>query len=178
MLDLNTIQNTAKRIPDAQAVIKGSSAYPQLRGTMRLHQMEGGVLVTALVHGLPQGEGSCPANIFGFHIHEGKACTGTDQEPFANADGHFNPGNCPHPAHAGDMPPLFGNRGSAYLSFFTDRFTVSQVIGHTVIVHLHRDDFTTQPSGDSGPMIACGIIERTGWQQWQQPRWGCVMPNC
>lgn len=176
MLDFYTFQNAARRAPDAQAIIKGSAAYPQLRGTMRLHQMEDGVLVTALVRGLPQGEGPCPVNIHGFHIHAGKSCTGNDQNPFADADGHFNPGNCPHPAHAGDMPPLFGNRGIAYLSFLTDRFTVSQVIGQTVIVHLHRDDFTTQPSGDSGAMIACGVIERTG----PQPRRGCsaTQPVC
>ncbi|WP_283608778.1 superoxide dismutase family protein [Faecalispora anaeroviscerum] len=176
MLDFNTLQNTGRRTPDAHAVIKGSAAYPELCGTVRLHQMADGVLVSALIHGLPQGKGSCPVNVFGFHIHEGKACTGNDKDPFADSGGHFNPGNCPHPAHAGDMPPLFGNQGTAYLSFFTDRFTVSQVIGRTVIIHSHPDDFTTQPSGDSGTKIACGLIERTG----QQPRRGCaaVRPVC
>lgn len=176
MLDLYTFQNTARRYPDAKAIIKGSNAYPQLRGNMQLHQMENGVLVTALVSGLPLGESSCPINVYGFHIHEGKACTGNENDPFADAGGHFNPGNCPHPAHAGDMPPLFGNNGVAYLSFFTDRFTVSQVIGRTVIVHSHPDNFTSQPSGDSGSKIACGLIERTA----PQNRRGCMaaQPYC
>jgi len=99
VLDLYTFQNTARRYPDAKAIIKGSNAYPQLRGTMQLHQMENGVLVTALVSGLPLVESSCPINVYGFHIHEGKACTGNEKDPFTDAGGHFNPGNCPHPAH-------------------------------------------------------------------------------
>lgn len=125
MLDLNTVQNTARGTLNVQVVIKGNSIYPQLRGTMCLHQTEGGVLATALIYGPPQGEGSYPVGIFGFHIHERKACIGTDRESLVNADGHSNPGDYPHSAHAEDMPPLFGNQGSAYLSSFADRFTVS-----------------------------------------------------
>lgn len=81
-------------------------------------------------------------------------------DPFSNAMAHYNPENCPHPYHAGDMPPLFGNQGYAFLMFLTDRFMVRNVIGKTVIIHDNPDDFTTQPSGNSGAKIACGVIQK------------------
>lgn len=62
--------------------------------------------------------------------------------------------------HQGDMPVILSNDGDAFLSFFTRRFTIPEIIGKTVIVHLDPDDFTTQPSGNSGERIACGKIER------------------
>lgn len=58
------------------------------------------------------------------------------------------------------MPPLFGNDGKAFSAFLTDRFTVKEIVGKTVIIHSSTDDFTTQPSGNSGEMIACGEIKR------------------
>lgn len=76
------------------------------------------------------------------------------------AGGHFNPGGKPHPFHSGDMPPLFGCDGMAYSIFLTNRFTPDEIVGRTVIIHLNPDDFTTQPSGNSGEMIACGVIRR------------------
>ena len=71
-------------------------------------------------------------------------------------------GGCEHPNHAGDLPPLFGNNGFALSLFLTNRFTVDEVIGRTIIIHDHPDDFTTQPSGNSGTKIACGVIRRNG----------------
>ena len=79
-------------------------------------------------------------------------------EPFPMSGTHYNPHNCPHPYHAGDMPPLFGTNGYAFLSFITSRFKVNEIIGKTVIIHSSPDDFTTQPSGNSGTKIACGVI--------------------
>ena len=58
------------------------------------------------------------------------------------------------------MPPLFWNNGYAFQMFLTDRFTVKEIIGKTVIIHDNADDFTTQPSGNSGEKIACGVIEK------------------
>lgn len=57
------------------------------------------------------------------------------------------------------MPPLMGTDGKAFSMFMTDRFTVNEVIGRTVIIHLHPDDFAAQPSGNSGEIIACGVIK-------------------
>ena len=143
--------------PTAQAIVRGSAQYPNLSGVVSFSEQCGGTLVTARVSGLPDGSG-CASRVFGFHIHEGQECTGNAQDPFANAGGHYNPENCPHPQHAGDMPPLFGNNGCAWMSFFTNRFTVREVLGHAVIVHANPDDFTTQPAGNSGARIACGLI--------------------
>lgn len=56
------------------------------------------------------------------------------------------------------MLPLMGTDGKAFSMFMTDRFTVNEVIGKTVIIHLHPDDFAAQPSGNSGDKIACGVI--------------------
>lgn len=144
----------------AVAAISGGKKYPDLRGTVTFNGMEEGVLVTVQVTGLPVQNECCGCGVYGFHIHSGGSCTGTEANEFADADGHFNPRGCPHPYHAGDMPPLFGNHGMAYMSFLTDRFTLEEIIGKTVIIHSKPDDFTTQPSGDSGEMIACGVIAR------------------
>lgn len=144
--------------PEAQAILKGSPGYKGINGMVFFYQASGGVLLVTQVQGLPQTPGPCPTDIFAFHIHSGCSCTGTAQDPFANTGGHYNPKNCPHPAHAGDLPPLFGCRGYAFLAFFTDRFTVSEVIGKTVVIHRKPDDFTTQPSGNAGEKIACGEI--------------------
>lgn len=152
------LQNLLKRPPDAHATIKGSQSFPNINGMVFFYQLMDGVLLIAQVNGLPQGSGVCSANVFGFHIHEGSSCTGNTEDPFANAASHYNPKNCPHPAHAGDLPPLFGNHGYAFMAFITDKFSVNEVTGRTVIVHSSPDDFTTQPSGNSGAKIACGQI--------------------
>ena len=56
------------------------------------------------------------------------------------------------------MPPLLGANGYAFGAFVTDRFTISEIIGRSVILHAHPDDFTTQPAGGAGQKIACGEI--------------------
>ena len=104
--------------------------------------------------GLPYDSAPCTPNVYVIHTHAGGGCSGD----FFDAGGHYNPDNCPHPAHAGDMPPLFGNRGYAWQGFYTERFTPKEVVGKTVIVHDQRDDFKTQPAGDAGGRIACGVI--------------------
>lgn len=78
-----------------------------------------------------------------------------------NMMGHFNPGGMPHPFHAGDFPPLLSNQGYAWTAFFDRRFTLEEIIGKTVVIHAHADNFTSQPSGNSGNAIACGEIRRT-----------------
>ena len=158
MYQMNFNQILLNRTPDACAAVTGSAEYPDIHGMVRFYQTGAGVLVEAQVQGLPQNYESCTANIFGFHIHEGGACTGNDTDPFADTGPHYNPEDCPHPAHAGDLPPLFGNRGFAFMTVLTNRFTVMEIIGRTVIIHGSPDDFTTQPSGNAGAKIACGQI--------------------
>ncbi|HHT16172.1 MAG TPA: superoxide dismutase family protein [Papillibacter sp.] len=144
--------------PDAKAILRGGPSHPNLYATVKLYQTGDGVLVCAEAGGLPDKDGACSGGVFGFHIHEGTSCTGTAADPFADTKGHFNPDGCRHPYHAGDMPPLFSSGGRAFLVFLTNRFKVRDVVGRTVVIHAGRDDFTTQPSGDSGKKIACGVI--------------------
>ena len=148
--------------PSAVAKIKGSANYPDISGEVSFHQTSAGVLVSAQVSGLPAPDHACANRVFAFHIHSGSSCTGDQNDPFADTLMHDNPNNCEHPDHAGDLPPLFGNHGFAFAVFLTDRFSVREVLGKTVIVHLKPDDFTTQPSGSAGEKIACGEIRKIG----------------
>lgn len=141
----------------ATAKIYGSEKYPNIRGHASFKQKLMGVLVTVEVYGLPRREGD-NMGIFALHIHNGSDCSGNETDPFANAGTHYNPGEYPHPYHAGDLPPLFGNDGYAYMSMITNRFTVREIVGRVIIIHGGTDDFTTQPSGNAGEKIACGKI--------------------
>lgn len=108
--------------PDAYCRIKGSMQYAGVEGMVFFYEVEGGILIEADVRGLPMpNKISCNQPIFGFHIHAGESCEGTKQDPFKDALGHFNPDNCPHPYHAGDLPPLFANKeGMAMMSVVDD----------------------------------------------------------
>lgn len=88
----------------------------------------------------------------------GTSCTGNQEDEFADAKTHFNPTQCPHPLHSGDLPPLLENNGYAYMSVLVNKFRLSDIIGKVIIIHDMPDDFTTQPSGNSGTKIACGKI--------------------
>ncbi|HBR30812.1 MAG TPA: superoxide dismutase family protein [Clostridiales bacterium] len=145
--------------PAAKAVIKGSPDYPEINGIVGFHKTKLGVLVVTEVFGLPFKTGECNGEIFAFHIHEGKSCTGTREDPFSDTRSHYNPHGCEHPLHSGDLPPLFGNEGYAWSSVLTNRFKIDEIIGLTIIIHRNPDDFTSQPSGNSGEKIACGVIK-------------------
>lgn len=148
--------------PAAYAFIDGSDAYPEVHGMVRFYPVADGVLVNAELYELPVSTPICSSNIFGFHIHDGRSCTGNAKDPFADAGLHFNPGGCQHPAHAGDMMPLFANyEGFAWYCYLSKRFKWGDILGRAVIVHDMPDDFHTQPSGNSGIKIACGIVKRS-----------------
>ena len=124
-------------------------------GTVAFYPYNSNTLVMADIYRLPHENSMCSSGIFGFHIHEGESCSGTD---FSETKGHLNPSGCDHPHHAGDLPPLFECNGRAFLAVLTDRFQIADVIGKTVVIHSNPDDFTSQPSGNSGKKIACGVI--------------------
>lgn len=148
--------------PSTCAVIKGSEKHPNISGVVRFYQLRNGVLIAAEINGLPYSDSNCQQKIYGFHIHSGNKCKGDMTDLFSEAMTHYNPMNCPHPFHAGDLPPLFGSYGYTFSAFLTDRFTLSEVIGKTVIIHGNPDDFTLQPSGNAGEKLACGVIKRCG----------------
>lgn len=146
-------------IPVAYATIYGSKKYPNLHGIVSFYPVADGILVNAEIYHLPVSPTICNNHIFGIHIHEGNSCTGNETDPFADSGMHFNPGGCEHPAHSGDLPPLFANnQGYAWNVFLSNRFKWGDIIGRTIIIHAQADDFRTQPSGDSGDKIGCGII--------------------
>jgi Cu-Zn family superoxide dismutase len=122
-------------------------------------QKDGNVEVTVDLTGLP------PNTTHGFHVHDKGSCS-----DYGNAaGGHYNPTNAPHAApdaashHAGD----FGNvtsdaNGEVHTSFMTHSISVggtNDVVGHAVILHANPDDLTSQPAGNAGPRIACGVVQ-------------------
>ena len=139
--------------PDAVAVIRGGMEAPNLNGEVRFYQNRDSVTVIADITGIPYSENG----FFGFHIHEGISCSG---ENFADTGSHYNPSGNPHPRHKGDLPPLLKCNGGAYMTVLTDRFRVADIIGKSVVIHSMPDDFTTQPAGNAGTKIACGVIRR------------------
>lgn len=132
-------------------------------GELRFAQRIDTVVVSGEVRGLtPNAE-------HGFHIHEKGNCASPDG---MSAGGHHNPFGRPHAAyteeahHTGDLPSLKADaNGVARINFETERLTVGSgraddVVGHSLIVHRDPDDFKTQPTGNSGPRLACAVIAR------------------
>lgn len=133
------------------ANILGNNIAPDLKGVMFLFPYNNGTIVEIEVINMPKDE----SHPYALHIHEGSSC---DNGNFDSAKGHYNPTNELHPMHSGDLPPLFSNDGYSYMRLFTNKFTPEEVVGKTVIIHNGSDDFKTQPSGDSGAKMACGLI--------------------
>ena len=149
----------------AYANIQGSSIAPQITGIVTFRDVQGGTIVGANIQNLPEfipaQNGKQPIGPFGFHIHEFGKCEPYDeQNPFSAAGGHWNPDNQPHGNHAGDFPVLFSNHGIARICFFTDKFKPESVLGRAVIIHENPDDYRSQPAGNSGRRIACGLIRQ------------------
>lgn len=147
----------------AMATMTGSIYAPNLYGNIYFYSVEGGTEVFAEVGGLPLYKPATnvdqPISPFGFHIHEKGICDITDpMDPFVSAGGHYNPYSQPHGNHAGDFPVMFSNDGYARMSFFTDKFKPADIIGRSVLLHQNPDDFRSQPTGDSGKRMACGVI--------------------
>ena len=142
-----------RKCPGAVARIYGGMEAPQLTGCVQFYQENGCVLIVVRISGLPESK----TGFFGFHIHQGESCSGTD---FPKTGSHYNPTSQPHPEHAGDLPPLLSCHGNAYFSVKTDRFSVKEIIGRTVVIHSDPDDFHSQPAGNAGKKIACGVIRK------------------
>lgn len=147
----------------AIAQIEGGPLKPDLLGTVTFTNVPGGTKVSVVVQGLPLyrpgNDDEAPIGPFGFHIHENGSCeVGVSEEPFKEAGEHWNPANQPHGNHAGDFPVLFSNNGNSEMTFFTDQFKAEDVIGKAVIIHQNPDDYRTQPAGNAGIRLACGVI--------------------
>jgi superoxide dismutase, Cu-Zn family len=133
----------------------------EVTGTVTFTETNGTVVVTAEIENLT------PPGPRGFHVHEVGDCSAEDA---LSAGGHFNPHDHPHGApsvgehHAGDLGNIVaGEDGRATHRMTVDFLTVSpgeaSVVGRSVIVHAQADDLESQPTGDAGGRVACGIIE-------------------
>ncbi|APV50606.1 superoxide dismutase [Betaproteobacteria bacterium GR16-43] len=131
-------------------------------GTATFVQRGDEVYVTVNVTGLP------PNTSHGFHVHEKGDCSSGDG---MSTGGHFNPTGAPHAKHeaaahhAGDLPSLTADAyGNASINFKSKTITVgsgiTDVIGRGLIVHRDPDDYTTQPTGNAGPRVACAVIQK------------------
>jgi Cu-Zn family superoxide dismutase len=141
----------------AVAVLRPTEGNEVL-GIVSFTKAANGVRVVADVSGLTPGK-------HGFHIHEFGDCSSTDA---TSAGGHFNPLGMPHGAptdakrHLGDLGNLIADSlGRAHYEW-TDTLLVlsgpNSIIGRAVIVHAGGDDLVSQPTGNAGPRVACGVI--------------------
>lgn len=152
---LTFIQLLAGNTPQAVAWVTGGPSYPQISGLAKFYDTPyGGTLVEAEFFGLPNIAAQNSSAYYAMHIHEFGDCS----DSFMHTGEHYNPSSLPHPSHAGDLLPLLSNQGYAWSAFYDKRFRVNDIVGRSVILHAHADDFTSQPSGNSGAKIACGVI--------------------
>ena len=146
-------------IKEARAVLnptKGNRA----QGLVVFTQVEGGVKIVADVDFLEPGK-------HGFHIHEFGDCSSPDG---SSAGGHFNPSHKKHGApdgverHAGDLGNIVADdKGRGHYERIDTVIKLNgpdTIVGRSVIVHANADDFTTQPTGNAGGRVACGVIEK------------------
>lgn len=141
----------------ACAKIMGNKDYPGLMGSVQFYEdPTTGVWVQVELSGLPDRDSAIHSNFYGMHIHQNGDCS----IPFDKTGNHYNPNNVDHPDHAGDLPTILGNNGYAYSLFYTNRLKPSELINRSIIIHSEPDDFRTQPAGNSGTKIGCGVIER------------------
>lgn len=129
-------------------------------GVVRFRESAGAVLAEVEVRGL------APNSEHGFHVHEKGDCSAPDA---SSAGGHFNPTGQPHGMpgsnahHAGDMKNLRADANGVVktevaLAGMTLAAGASSIVNRSVVVHRDPDDYTSQPAGNSGPRIACGVI--------------------
>jgi Cu-Zn family superoxide dismutase len=129
-------------------------------GTVTVTPTPHGLLLAADLSGLGDGERS-------FHLHETGVCEGD----FSSAGGHYNPTDKEHGymaengPHAGDMPNFTATGGTAQFQTFNPMVTMSggeaplnDADGTSIVVHDGADDYTSQPAGDAGDRIACGVV--------------------
>jgi Cu-Zn family superoxide dismutase len=140
------------------------NAQGQNVGSAKLKATSGGVKIEIMVSQLPPGE-------HGIHIHTVGKCDGPD---FKSAGGHLNPDHKMHGAknpagpHAGDLPNLVvGANGKGKAKFLDKDVTLAEGAnslfhdgGTSLVIHAKMDDLMTDPSGNSGDRIACGVIKQ------------------
>ena len=144
--------------PGRAVAVLASAAGDDIAGSIWFEKASGGVHVTGKISGLPPGT-------HGFHIHEFGDCSAPD---FTSAGSHFNPMNQPHAGpdkdarHVGDLGNITAGADGVATIDHTDKMLAFSghhgVIGRAVVVHAKADDLKTQPTGDAGGRLGCGVI--------------------
>jgi len=152
--------NSQSKEMKARAVLKPTEGN-QASGEVVFTASDKGVKIVAEVSGLT------PNSTHGFHIHEFGDCSAPDA---SSAGGHYNPEDSIHagpddrPRHLGDLGNVTADgAGNARYERIDELIVLEgehSIIGKSVIVHRDEDDLTSQPTGNAGPRVACGIIER------------------
>jgi Cu/Zn superoxide dismutase len=155
-LTTDILKMITNKKPSAFAVISGKEG---IQGTVCFYSCLKGSLMIYEIKNLPISDIS-QGGVYAFHIHAGKTCKNLTEIPYEKTLGHFNPQECKHPYHIGDLPPLFSTKGIAWAMIYIDKFKPDEIIGRTIVIHEHADDFHSQPSGNSGNKIACGEIKK------------------
>jgi Cu-Zn family superoxide dismutase len=138
-----------------------SKSKTNTEGSIKLEDRDGGVFVSGKLTGLKPG-------LHGFHVHENGDCSAADA---SSAGGHFAlPGELhgargAHNSHLGDLGNIEADRdGISLFRFYVKGLSlkegVSSIIGRALIVHAKPDDLSSQPAGNSGPRVACGVIRQ------------------
>lgn len=158
----------AQSLPDAIAELY--DAQGNQVGMVELTQVEDGVQIHTRIEGFEAAVTGGERGEHGFHIHETGECVAPD---FTSAGGHFNPTGVGHGLldpdgpHAGDLPNLWIEAdGSADYTVTTDLIsleagdrTIFDSDGSAFVLHADADDYLTDPAGDSGSRLACGVIQ-------------------
>ncbi len=150
----------AQAAPGDKASAALANAAGQAVGTVELLELANGTLLTARLQNLPEGAHA-------FHVHGTGAC----EPPFTSAGGHYNPGGVKHGLdaadgpHAGDMPNIHvPASGSLTIEVFNAGLDLSDSLfdadGAAIVIHEGADDYASDPAGNAGPRIACGVIGR------------------
>lgn len=152
-------QDNQSATHDEYVVVVHPTEGNDASGVVRFLNEEDGVRVIAEINGLEANSNH------GFHVHQFGDCTAPDG---TSAGGHFNPHDNPHagptdsPRHVGDLGNLASNEdGVADVNYLDPELSfegVDNILGRGVIVHAGQDDFETQPTGDAGARLACGVI--------------------
>ncbi len=155
---LATIAHTAPA-QASDAVAELIDQEGQTVGEVELRDTPHGALLHVRLHNLPSGAHA-------FHIHEAGVCEGD----FSSAGGHYNPEGVAHGIddpdgmHAGDMPNIHvPETGELEIEVLNHQVSVEQLLdeedGTSIVIHEGPDDYISDPAGDAGPRIACGVIE-------------------
>ncbi|MEO8844634.1 MAG: superoxide dismutase family protein [Kofleriaceae bacterium] len=143
----------------ATATMTGTAKFKTVKGTVEFKETDNGIEVTANIEGLKKG-------VHGFHIHEKGDCSAPDAK---SAGGHFNPGNHKHGGpeaaehHEGDLGNITAEKDGHGTATLTIKGVTlgegdTSIVGKGFIIHAKADDLKSQPVGNAGDRVACGVI--------------------